>query len=112
MSFGERFTETRKKRGFSQEELAELLSTKGPAIGRYERGEAMPSVETAKKIADVFKVSLNYLVGEGMNVSFDKVTLQRLQNVQKLSAPDKDHVYALLDAFLLKCDIQKNFAKP
>jgi len=41
-------------------------------IGKYERGEAVPSIEAAKKIADAFEVSLDYLVGEGINALFDK----------------------------------------
>ena len=32
----------------------------------------------AKKIADAFEVSMDYLVGEGVNVSFDKRNLKRL----------------------------------
>jgi transcriptional regulator with XRE-family HTH domain len=70
----------------------------------------VPSIEAAKKIADAFGVSLDYLVGEGQNASFDKATLKRLQDVQKLSSEDKNHVFALLDAFLLKVSIQKNLA--
>jgi hypothetical protein len=31
-----------------------------------------------------------------------------MQDVQKLSAQEKEHVYAMLDAFLLKASIQKN----
>jgi len=112
MNTGKIIADLREQKGWSQTDLANNSNVSRVMIGKYERGEASPSIEAAKKIADAFEVSLDYLVGEGMNVSFDKATLQRLQNVQKLSAPDKDHVYALLDAFLLKCDIQKNFAKP
>jgi transcriptional regulator with XRE-family HTH domain len=31
---------------------------------KYERGEAIPSIDAAKKIADAIEVSLDYLVGE------------------------------------------------
>lgn len=30
-------------------------------IGRYERGEMVPSVEVAKKLADAFDTTLDYL---------------------------------------------------
>jgi hypothetical protein len=49
-------------------------------------------------------------VGEGTNSAFDKATVKRLQDIQKLSAEEKSHVYAMLDAFLLKSNIQKNLA--
>ena len=48
-------------------------------IGKYERGKAVPSIDAAKKIADAFGVSLDYLVGEWQNASFDK----KLFNVYK-----------------------------
>ncbi len=34
-------------------------------IGKYERGDAVPSIEAAKKIADAIQVSLDYLAGKG-----------------------------------------------
>jgi hypothetical protein len=33
------------------------------ALGRYERGEALPSVEIAAKIANELETSLDYLIG-------------------------------------------------
>jgi transcriptional regulator with XRE-family HTH domain len=110
MDTGKIITDLRKQKDWSQTDLANKSGVSREMIGRYERGEAIPSIEAAKKIADAFEVSLDYLVGEGVNSAFDKATLKRLQDLQKLSAEDKSHVYALLDAFLLKCSIQKNLA--
>ena len=53
-------------------------------IGKYERGEAVPSIEAAKKIADACEVSLDYLVGEGINPKLDKQALKRLQDLDHL----------------------------
>ena len=36
------------------------------------------------KIADAFEVSLDYLVGEGVNSKFDKKTLKRLHDLEAL----------------------------
>jgi ribosome-binding protein aMBF1 (putative translation factor) len=41
-------------------------------IGKYERWEAVPSIDAAKKIADALEVSLDHLVGEGLNNGLDK----------------------------------------
>lgn len=41
-------------------------------IGKYERGEAAPSIDAAKKIADALEVSLDNLVGESAFKAFDK----------------------------------------
>lgn len=110
MNISKRIADMRKEKDWSQTDLANESGVSREMIGKYERGEASPSIEAAKKIGDAFGVSLDYLVGEGTNAAFDKATLKRLQDLQKLSAEDKNHVYALLDAFLLKCSIQKNLA--
>ena len=95
-SFGKRLTETRKKRGFSQEELAKLLGTKGPAIGRYERGVAKPTIEVAGKLAKILGISLDYLVGNS-DQELEDSTLQRILEVQKLPDDIKEKVYYLID---------------
>jgi transcriptional regulator with XRE-family HTH domain len=69
-------------------------------IGKYERGEAIPSIEVAKKIADAFQVSLDYLVGEGINANFDKKTLQRLEDLELLEDGKKRTLYDLMDTYI------------
>ena len=66
----------------------------------------MPSVETAKKIADAFEVTLDFLVDENANPTLDKKTVNRLKDIQLLNDEDKKHVYALLDAFLARTKMQ------
>lgn len=48
----------------SQDDLAKVLGTKGPAIGRYERDEMKPSIEAASKMAQTLDVSLDWLTGQ------------------------------------------------
>jgi len=105
MSFAERLTELRKKRGISQEVLAGHLGTKGPAIGRYERGTAKPTIEVAAKIAKVLGVSLDYLVGNS-DQELDADMLQRIQLVAQLDEQDKKLIYTFLDSFIDKARIQ------
>ena len=53
-------------------------------IGKYERNEALTSIEVAKNIADAFGISMDQLTGEGQNVHFDKRPLQRLHELETL----------------------------
>ena len=69
-------------------------------VGKYERDEAIPSIEVAKNIADVFEVSLDYLVGEGQNASFDKRTLQRIQDLELLDDNKKKTLFDLIDTYI------------
>jgi transcriptional regulator with XRE-family HTH domain len=105
MSFGKRLLEARKKKGISQEELAEKLRTKGPVVGRYERDEMKPSIETAAKIANLLDVSLDWLAGH-TDLELDKGMLQRIQEVTKMRPKEREHVFALLDAFIATTKFQ------
>ena len=105
-TFDKRMATLHKVRKMTQEELAKLLNTSISVIGKYKRDEAPPSIEAAKKIADAFEVSLDYLEGEGINSSFDKKTVKRIQDIEKLEDQEREHVFAMLDAFLAKNKLQ------
>ena len=60
--FGQKVRETRKKLGFSQEELAELSGLHRTYIGAVERGERNITLLNAEKIAVSLQVSLSILV--------------------------------------------------
>ena len=49
------------KAGLSRQWVSSL-APRGAIIGRYERAEMMPSIEVAKKLAQAFEVTLDYLV--------------------------------------------------
>ncbi len=105
MSFGKRLQEARKEKGLSQEDVAKHLGTKSPVIGRYERNEMKPSIETAGKLADLLEVSLDYLIGR-TDVQVDKIIFKRILEISKFSEEEKHHIYAVLDAFVAKRKIQ------
>ena len=108
MSFGKRLLEARKRKGVSQEDLAKDLGTKGPVIGRYERDEMKPSIEVAAKMAELLDVSLDYLVGK-TDVLIDGKVMNRIIEIQKLSADEQKTVFSLLDAFLRDTKTRKAY---
>jgi transcriptional regulator with XRE-family HTH domain len=110
MNLGDQITTLRKQKDMSQTDLAKAARVSREIIGRYERGEAMPSIEVAKKIADAFGVSLDYLVGEGINASFDKKSLTRLQDIEKLDADTKEKIYFVIDNIIQNVKAKKAFA--
>lgn len=105
MNFGSKITELRKQKGWSQSELAKKLEVSREIVGRYERNDAVPSIEIAKRMADAFEVSLDYLVGS-TEQEVDKATLNRLQEINRLSEENKKMVYAFLDSFITKTKLQ------
>jgi len=96
MSFGQRLLEARKKKNLSQEEVAKMLGTKGPAIGRYERDEMKPSIEAAARMASLLEVSLDYLVGNTEG-ELDTLTLNRVLELQRLPDDIKEKLYYFMD---------------
>jgi transcriptional regulator with XRE-family HTH domain len=96
MSFGKRLTEVRKNKNLSQEDLAKHLGTKSPVIGRYERDEMKPSIDTANKLAEYLQVSLDYLTGN-TDVLLDTNTLNRILEVQQLPDDVKEKLFYFID---------------
>jgi len=60
---GERLSELRKDRSMSKEFLAEQLSLSVHTISSYEQDKSDPDDEIKVKIAKIFNVSLDYLLG-------------------------------------------------
>lgn len=63
MAIGTRIAALRDKRGWTQEQMAALLEISRASLSHYEKGRREPDSETLTKIADVFGVSIDYLVG-------------------------------------------------
>lgn len=61
--FQDRLLEQRKLYGYTQRDMAKLLNITQPSYIRYENGTSEPSQENLIKIADLFDVSLDYLLG-------------------------------------------------
>ena len=61
--FCERLIEQRKLNKMTQREMADILGIKQPSYIRYEKGDAEPSLESLVKIADIFDVSIDFLLG-------------------------------------------------
>ncbi len=79
-------------------------------IGKYERGEAVPSFDAAKKIADALEVSLDHLVGEGVHNGFDKKTVKRLHDLEALEEDKKKTLFDLIDTYIRDAKARKAYA--
>ena len=79
-----------------------MIGTSGAIIGRYERGEMMPSIEVAKKLAEAFGVTLDYLVAEAdrLNVLQDTAMLKRWQALDTLTPEDRERIVSVVDSLL------------
>lgn len=62
MTLGEKIQELRRRRGMSQDELAEKLDVSRQAVSKWERDEAIPETEKIIRIAHEFQVSTDHLL--------------------------------------------------
>ena len=65
----ERLREARKRKNYSQEYVAEKVHTSRQTVPRWENGTSEPSIETLKKLAELYDVSINYLLEISENQS-------------------------------------------
>lgn len=63
MNFSEILKMLRENRSYTQQRLADALHVTKNSISHYERGISMPDLGTLCAIADIFDVSLDYLLG-------------------------------------------------
>jgi transcriptional regulator with XRE-family HTH domain len=100
--FGQRLLSLRKQKSWSQPELSKKIGTSGAIIGRYERGEITPSIEVAKKLANAFNVTLDYLVGDKdvPNILQDQTMLRRWQEIDTLESSEQTRILSVMDSLV------------
>lgn len=64
MNMAEKLTTLRKEKGLTQMELAEVLDVSRQAVSKWELGTALPGTDKLKAIADLYGVSVDYLLDE------------------------------------------------
>jgi len=111
----ERLKQLRKEKKLSQQELAKLSNVHYTNIGRYERGDAKPSIEVLSRIANALEVSPDYLLNgtleeKAADTISDSELLVQFKRVEQLPDDKKRLVKEFLDAFLFKDGIQQQFA--
>jgi len=110
--FGKRVLELRKARGWKQAELGNQLGTSGVVVGRYERGEMMPSIEVAQKMAQVFGVTVDSLVGEHQapKLLTHADMIERLSTLDRLPEEDRDRILYVVDSLIREAKTRRAFA--
>ena len=62
MEFHEKLQELRKRKGLTQEELAEALYVSRAAVSKWESGRGYPNLDSLKAIAKLFSVTIDELL--------------------------------------------------
>ncbi|MFC4103175.1 helix-turn-helix domain-containing protein [Paenibacillus xanthanilyticus] len=102
MNIGSRIAKLREDRGWTQEQTSASLGISRAALSHYEKNRREPDSETLLKFANLFHVSVDYLVGR---TNSTQMTLDEpiKDFVDKLELSDEE----LLDKFDLTIDGKK-----
>ena len=89
-NLGKRVAELRKKKGFSQSDLAKIVGISYAQVGRYEIKGTQPPAEVLKKIADALDTTVDYLINgdtdeKAMSTLKDAELLQQFRAVEQMN---------------------------
>lgn len=62
MILADRIVELRKKKGWSQEELAEAAGVTRQSVSKWESAQSVPDLDKILKLAEIFGVTTDYLL--------------------------------------------------
>lgn len=112
MSLGAKLRELRREKNWSQGQLGIKIGIHEKHISRYENDKSKPSTAILRKIADVFGVSVDYLLSNGessvptVSEFKDQELLECFLEADKLDAEDRNVVKKMVQAFVVKQTVE------
>lgn len=108
-TFGRRLATLRKENKLSQTKLSKQLNTSVSVISRYERDEMVPSIDTAKKLANLLHTTVGYLLGENEQADLFKNPdmLARFKDILSFSSEKQKHIFFTLDSMIKAIKLEK-----
>lgn len=84
--FSIRLKELREAYKLNQTELGEILGVTNQTVSNWENGNIAPSIEMVEKIANYFKVSVDYLLfrTDSLTIKVNNLTLEQIAHVQSI----------------------------
>ncbi|MCQ2532033.1 MAG: helix-turn-helix domain-containing protein [Saccharofermentans sp.] len=73
MTFGEKLRNARKESGLSQEQFAVKMNVSRSAVAKWETDKGMPDITNLKVMAKLLNVSVDYLVSDEDEISFNEI---------------------------------------
>jgi transcriptional regulator with XRE-family HTH domain len=114
MTFGQRLTEERLKKGLSKLDLSKIVEIHYSQIGRYERDQATPGSDMLKKLANALELTTDYLMNGTVSEQAtdrikDKKLITQFQKIAALPEESQVIVLALIDAFVFQQEMKDRF---
>ena len=88
--FHEKLKVLRKKKGLTQQEVADFFGIKQPNYQKWESGRRKPSYENLSMLACIFDVSIDYLLGDYLEIS-----KERYLKLKKQKEEEKKNLFSV-----------------
>lgn len=110
MGFGERLGKLRAGKGWSQAELARSVGVHRSVVASYEIDRAFPSVAVLKKIAELLRVSVDWLLfaePPAKDVIQDKELLDYCSKADRLERRERSQIKDFIDGVLARHELEE-----
>ena len=77
MDLGNNLFHARKRRGLSQEDVAQRLGVSRQTVSKWETGETVPDIRQSKKMAALYNISLDELIDFDLDIREIQETIER-----------------------------------
>ncbi len=112
---GKRIQELRKQNGLTQQELAGRVRISHPQIVRYETKGVQPPANVLARIADVFDVSIDFLVNgdksqRAQQTIKDAELIKNFKELDQLPEEEKKSILKVLNALIRDFNARQTYA--
>ena len=84
-TFGERLKRARKRKGLSQMDVLDAIGLSNKSLSRYEKGDTAPSPDTLMRLARLYDVSSEFLLGLSADMGHSSESAAEEQNLIAMS---------------------------
>ena len=119
MNIGDKLSELRKQKGFSQEHVASLLNVTRQSVSKWENSIALPETQKLIELSSLYEVSLDYLVKDDLE-SIQSVSQIESKSISRLNFSTVigllyaglELLFSLLPIIHIETGVSSNFVRP
>lgn len=95
-TLSERLKYARKNKRLTQLQVSERTGIHNKTLSGYENGVAEPDLDTLKRLADVYEVTVGYLTGSDEYAKLSEIDMKILEEFRKLDERDQEYMMDLI----------------
>lgn len=101
---GQKLRDARKKKGYTQQALADKADIGAVYLGEIERGVKFPSINSFIKIIEALEISADYILRDELTSGKAYVYDEIIERLKDLTPKERKTAVDILDAYLKNLD--------